>query len=129
MTKTEEIRSAGGELLALCIPKDCASGFLTDPALQLQVGLHRKRAGELSELHRHVPSVRQLSETAEFLLVIDGELVVDVRDEDGKHCGLVMLHSGDALLLLAGSHKIAYHKTTVMWEVKQGPFQDDKEYL
>ena len=82
--------------------------------------------------HIHKKLSRELTNTAEFIFVIDGSMLINVLDEDANEIASVTLKSEMCLLQHKGGHKISIAKNTRYFEIKQGPYfgnDRDKYFL
>jgi hypothetical protein len=114
-----------GCTLAVVLRRDAApaaSGFVSAPHDELQMGVRRYAASDAVAPHVHRPITRHLHGTGEFLLVRDGHCVVDVYDAEERVIAEVELRKGDGVMLLAGGHGVRMLADTSLLEIKQGPY-------
>jgi hypothetical protein len=78
------------------------------------------------ESHVHSPVPRQVLYTQETLLVKRGKLRVDFYDEQHDYLESRILEAGDVVLLVEGGHGFEVLEELEMFEVKQGPYAEDK---
>lgn len=131
----EEIRNDGA-LLALFFPKTLrADGatFFTPQDFALQVGIIEHAERRDVPLHRHLglPPLPAAAAAQEFLFVATGSAAIAITDSRWRTVREITLTGGDAILLIAGGHRLAIEKGTRIIEVKQGPYPGDahaKEY-
>ena len=55
---------------------------------------------------------------------MDGELEVDIYDNEKNHIQTVNLKSLDTIALIDGGHGISFNSQTKFIEVKQGPYNE-----
>jgi cupin fold WbuC family metalloprotein len=111
--------------------RPAASHFLTAPEAEQQLGLIVRAAGEAIRPHVHTPIQRQVTGTAEALLIQRGRAELTLYTEDGEEIARRELAAGDVVVLLSGGHGLRMLEDTVMVEVKQGPYAGaaDKVFL
>jgi len=105
--------------------------FLTpDDAIQ-QVGLVVHESGAEIQRHSHLPMTRTITGTPEVLVVRSGLCEIDVYDDERSLIATESLTPGDLVLILAGGHGFRILESTVLLEVKQGPYfgAHEKEYF
>lgn len=102
--------------------------FVTPDSYSMQVGFVVVPEGGAVQPHIHRPIERAIVGTSEFLLVRSGMCKVDIYNDRTELVDTVVLHPGDAILLVAGGHGFTMSEDTVLLEVKQGPYLglDDK---
>lgn len=105
--------------------------FYTDHNDEIQFGSFQLEEGEEINKHIHNKQVRSTQFTYEGLVVIDGQIKVDLYDLQLIKIQEVTLNSGDAILLISGGHGIKMLENTKFLEFKQGPYDDlkDKEHF
>ena len=96
-------------------------------ALQLLTMTRPK--GHLVKVHRHVPQKRVTKVLEECLIVIKGKIRYDLFDGRGKCFKKVIVKEGEAMLILGIGHAVHFLEDTVAFELKNGPFVDDKKFL
>jgi hypothetical protein len=127
----EEVRSQG-TVLALVIRRSYAPGMTTFPtpsSYTQQLGFVVYPAGGAVVPHIHRPVRREITGTAEVIVVRSGRCVVDLYSEERALVASYELETGDVILLVAGGHGFRMLDNTVLMEVKQGPYMgvDEKE--
>lgn len=127
-----EIRDSNKNLLAIVhYDNNFVNGknFYTQPESEFQFGSFSLNEGEEIIPHIHEPQERNISKTSEGIVVISGEITVQIYSVDKiKVCDLNLV-KGDALLILDGGHSLKMNKDTKFVEFKQGPYHQeiDKE--
>lgn len=102
--------------------------FVTDHFEPLQVGFLARREGDETPKHRHAIYDRNVSRTAEFLMVLRGSACLHLYDEDGKEVYSTWLNDGCIVILFRGFHSLEYDDALIV-EVKNGPYMvNDKVY-
>ena len=74
------------------------------------------------ENHIHEEQNRTVTNTSEVLVLIEGEMIVDIFDTNLELVSTEKLNAGDAVGLLSGGHGIKITKNCKFFEVKQGPY-------
>jgi hypothetical protein len=118
-----------GRLLAVLISHTYDKpgiSFFTPNELSQQLAYMRHPAGKVIEAHVHSPVPRQVLLTQETLLVKRGKLRVDFYDEQQTYLKSRVLEAGDVILLIQGGHGFEVLEDLEMFEVKQGPYAEDK---
>jgi len=98
-----------------------------DAPLQILSWNHKK--GYKCEAHIHIPTVRVTSKLNECFVVQKGKLKFRLFGNDGKYFKTIYLKAGDAYLYVSGGHEVTVMEDTIMFEVKNGPFMEDKIHL
>lgn len=126
----EEVRSPSLGLMALIIRstlKGKKYNFPTSQDLTLQLGINFYTAGETIASHYHPPRARQFTATQEFIMVSEGEVLVQLYDEKNLPYYKTLLKKGDSALLLAGGHGFQIMRDAKITEVKLGPYDEAKD--
>jgi oxalate decarboxylase/phosphoglucose isomerase-like protein (cupin superfamily) len=79
--------------------------------------------------HRHIPQIREISKTMEFIFVRKGNATVNLSDERGKLVRIIKLGLGDMVLLVSGWHSLTFEEGTEIIEVKQGPYSPNSDKI
>jgi len=110
-------------------PTPSETAFITPPQFKQQVGFVVRPAGGEIQRHVHRPLRRVLVGTSEVLVVRQGRCEVDVYNDDRELVATAELREGDIVLMIGGGHGFRMLETTVLLEVKQGPYtgEDEKE--
>lgn len=96
--------------------------FMTESEATFQAGFVVYPAGGSVTPHVHLPVVREVVGTSEFLVVRSGRCIVDLYDEDRALVASRALDAGDAVLSVGGGHGFRMLEDTVLLELKQGPY-------
>jgi hypothetical protein len=100
-----------------------ATHFFTDDSAIFQAGFVVYPAGGRVLPHAHLPLERRIVGTSEMLLVRNGRCIVDIYDDERRLVASRELVTGDAVLSLAGGHGFRMLEDTVLFELKQGPYE------
>jgi oxalate decarboxylase/phosphoglucose isomerase-like protein (cupin superfamily) len=107
--------------------------FFTPEHNPLQVGLHHKAAGVKVTPHVHRSQNIQITEVHEVFYIIEGKVRLTMYSaETGEKIRSVILKTGDSAVHMGEGHGLDFLERTLMFEVKQGPYQGvktDKVYL
>jgi hypothetical protein len=127
-----ETIAAGGRTLVYIVRAELCpetTTFVTPDSETLQLGFVVYPAGGEVARHVHRPLVRELTGTAEALVVREGRCELDVYDDDRRLVATRELRQGDVVLIVGGGHGIRLLEPTILLEVKQGPYNglDEKE--
>ena len=127
---TIESISEGQTLLAHVIraaATEATTTFFTGVDAAFQVGFVVYPAGGAVVPHLHLPVVRTVVGTSELLLVKTGRCIVDIYDEDKVLVASRELGAGDMVISVRGGHGFRMLEDTVLFEVKQGPYNGEVE--
>ena len=120
-----------GELAALMIRAGSVGDgaqFVTPDDATLQVGILSHRGGTDVGRHVHIPLERQITGTAEVLIVQSGCCAIDVYDGDVL-VATRELGPSDVAVLYRGGHNLRVLEDAVLIEVKQGPYLGIEEKI
>ena len=129
MTAIEPI-TEGSTLLAYVIKADAtrsSTSFFTGDDASFQAGFVVYPAGGSVVAHVHLPVVRTVVGTSELLLVRAGRCIVDLYGEDHTLVASRELGPGDLVLSTGGGHGFRMIEDTVLFEIKQGPYNGQAE--
>ena len=98
--------------------------FITSNDAEFQLGSFDLSDDTVIERHYHPKQERKIKYTNEVLIVLDGELEVDIYDNEKNHIQTVNLKSLDTIALIDGGHGISFNSQTKFIEVKQGPYNE-----
>ena len=122
------------EIIAIILRKKVrAKGtkFFTPNEFSQQLGLLEHEKGKVVRPHRHKRVKREIIQTQEVLILLEGKIKIDLFNEKFEKRRTIELASGDVILFSSGAHGIEILETSKIIEVKQGPYAgfDDKEYF
>jgi hypothetical protein len=103
--------------------------FLTPNDLNFQVGFVVYPAGGEVKRHIHKKLERNITGTAELIMIKGGSCEIDIYNDDRKLVATRTLASGDIVLTVNGGHGFRMQEDTTLVEVKQGPYSgvDEKD--
>lgn len=96
--------------------------FFSPPESSFQFGLLAHGAGFVEDPHFHQPFKREINDLQQMFVVQRGIVAVDLYGDDGSHLREVVLHPGDAIVLIHGVHAVRVIEDMQCISVKQGPF-------
>ena len=121
-----------GELIAILVRSSFVPTgieFLTEVDLSLQLAIMSRGPSEPSLPHIHIPQIRKISQTMEFIFVRKGNATVNLSDEGGNLVRTIKLGLGDMVLLISGWHSLTFEEGTEIIEVKQGPYSPNSDKI
>ena len=103
--------------------------FITSPDLAQQVGFVVYPPGGVIKRHIHKNVDRQNISSSEALFVRQGWLEIDIYDAKRNLLATRQLNAGDFVLMVSGGHGFRILESTILLEVKLGPYggAQDKE--
>ena len=112
------------ELIGIFLDMDSfkESSFPTPEEESFQVGLWSIVDRKVYEKHIHKSLTRTISNTAEFIFVLEGELKIHLYSPDNNFLKTVVLGPNNAFLQFQGGHEIVAESKTKFFEIKQGPY-------
>ena len=96
--------------------------FFSPPVSSFQFGLLAHKAGFTEPPHYHKPITRTINDLQQMFVVQRGVVVVQLYTDDGDLLREVVMHPGDAIVLIHGVHAIRVIEDMQCISVKQGPF-------
>ncbi len=128
----EYIKTADNVLTSIIIRRDyqpTETTFITNPNLAQQVGFVVYPPGGVIKRHIHKNVDRQNISSSEALIVREGRLEIDIYDRNKVLLDTRELQAGDFVLMVSGGHGFRILETTVLLEIKLGPYAGaaDKE--
>lgn len=106
--------------------------FYSPAEASFQFGLLAHKAGFTEPAHYHQPMVRTIDDLQQMFVVQRGVVAVELYGDQGGMLREVVLHAGDAIVLIHGPHAIRVIEDMQCISVKQGPFlgtEHDKVFL
>ena len=96
--------------------------FLTSNEDYIQVSTWLYNEGRRLKEHQHIPNSRKITLTQETIVVLNGEIQVDLYEKDNLYHSEKLVQ-GDLAILLKGGHgySILTDNTRIV-EIKNGPF-------
>lgn len=96
--------------------------FFPPAESSFQFGLLAHKAGFVEPAHYHQPFPRQITDLQQMFVVQRGVVAVVLYSDAGALLREVVLHAGDAIVLIHGVHAIRVLEDMQCISVKQGPF-------
>lgn len=93
-------------------------------ALQLLTAKHLK--GRYIQAHLHSLQKRITNNLQECLIVIKGKIKIDLYGKDKKYFKSIQIKAGELAILFRGGHGVRFLEDSEVYEIKTGPFIDDK---
>ncbi|MBN2421487.1 hypothetical protein JXB27_04375 [Candidatus Woesearchaeota archaeon] len=113
-----------GKLVGIYLPKDFSDkelAFVSEPSYALQVGFHNRGETYIEpHTHKDIENINNIV-VQEFFYVIEGKILVEFYNDDGKKVAEQIVKTGDAVLIMSG-HGIKLLEKTKMLETKPGPY-------
>lgn len=98
--------------------------FFTDDISFLQVAIHDKEQGVEVKPHAHRTDPFTVNKMEEVFFIVKGKALVSLYDQNtGEVIEKVILKKGDIMIQMAHGHGVSFLQPTILFEVKQGPFQ------
>ncbi len=101
--------------------------FFTPNFYSQQLGYMCHNAGHKIEPHYHIETSRDVKKTQEVLFIKSGKVKVNFFTIEEVFIESTILEKGDVILLASQGHGFEMLEKSEMIEVKQGPYQGDKD--
>ena len=101
--------------------------FLTPDDFGQQMGMIVYGKGESVQPHMHLPITRQVQGTTECVMVKKGSCFLDIYNKSKELLDSRVMVEGDIVLLLGGAHGFRMMEDTILFEVKQGPYEGEAD--
>ena len=120
-----DLLDENGDLLAQVydMSKMTRTTFPTPEECTMQFGFGLIPEDKTLECHIHKRASRTIDKTAEFLYVMEGEMIVQVLSESEQVLETITLTDNMALMQFYGGHEISLKSETRYFELKQGPYK------
>ena len=121
------IKDKEDNILALFIyGEDISKGknFITENESQFQLASFLLNKDEVIERHFHPNQDRNIKNTSEVLVLLDGSIEVTIYDGNLELVTTQIINSGDTVALISGGHGLKLLKESKFIEVKQGPYDE-----
>lgn len=125
----EEIYSES-QLIAIIIRHSYSTEgieFYTPDDSSQQLGYMNRPNGFKIQPHRHTFNERTVTMTQETLFVRSGKIRVDFFSNSQRYLKSAVLTTGDVILLAGGGHGFEMLERSEIIEVKQGPYDAEKD--
>ena len=96
--------------------------FFSPPESSFQFGLLAHKKGFVELPHYHKPISRTINDLQQMFMVQRGVVAVRLYSDRGDLLREIVMHSGDAIVLIHGVHAIRVIEDMQCISVKQGPF-------
>jgi hypothetical protein len=100
--------------------------FFSPAESSFQFGLLAHEAGFIEPPHYHKPVKRTIEDLQQMFVVQRGVVIVELYNDEGELLKEVTLRTGDAIVLIHGTHAIRVEEDMQCISVKQGPFLGDE---
>ncbi len=124
------IKDDEGNLLAQFVfENDITEGknFYTNEENEFQVASFLLPEGDEILRHYHPEQERKIKLTSEVLILLSGEIEVEIFDKNKSHVHSQIIQSGDSVSLFQGGHSLKVLKQSKFFEVKQGPYNEETD--
>lgn len=102
---------------------------VTEGDQSLQLVTIKQPSGTVVKAHGHNPKVRTTQNLQECLVVLQGRIKVDLFADQPNSVQSVEVGPGQAFITVSGAHQIEFLEDSEVFEIKNGPFADDKVIL
>lgn len=92
----------------------------------LQVVSLKHKSGKHLQAHMHQPKLRKTYSMQEGLIIKKGSIKVSLFSPDKVKFKDVIIKKGEMLILMNGGYAINFLENSEIFEVKNGPFVEDK---
>jgi hypothetical protein len=119
-----------GITLAIIIRQDYSNEgitFFTPKNFSQQLAYMKHPKGKVIQPHIHNLIKREIMHTREVLIVKNGKLRADFYSDMQEYICSRILKTGDVVLLASGGHGFETLEDSEMFEVKQGPFDEEND--
>lgn len=99
---------------------------LTKPGESLQILALKHPKNKKISPHFHRPIQRTTEHLQECLVVTKGKITIDLYGPDNKHFKKLHLKTGELFVLISGGHAITINEDAEIFEIKNGPFKNDR---
>ena len=103
--------------------------FATPNELPQQLGYMNRPAGYEIAPHVHVLKRYEVEFSSETLFIRKGKVRIDFYSEEKQYLSSEILTAGDVVLLSRGGHGFEMLEDSEIVEVKQGPYESDKDKI
>lgn len=114
-------------IIIRCDYKEEGIQFFTPSDFSQQLGYMNRPKGYEIPPHYHNLIERQINLTQEVLVVKSGKVRVDFYSITNEYLESKIIVKGDVILLAAGAHGFEMLEDSELIEVKQGPYNADKD--
>lgn len=125
-----EIYDKYDNLLAIVVKNNTSTkekDFHTNHASEFQIASFNLKKDEVIQRHFHEKQERIIYSTNEVIVLQSGKMRLTLYDTNLDKVKEVTLSGGDMVALFAGGHEIIIDEQTKFIEVKQGPYDEEKD--
>lgn len=79
--------------------------------------------------HKHQPKIRKTHQLQECFIVRKGKIAIRLYGQDNKFFKTITLGAGELYLTMSGGHEISVLEDCEVFEVKNGPYSQDKVFI
>ncbi len=101
--------------------------FFTPDDTTQQFGYMKHKKGHIIKPHKHKKRITKILSTTEVILLLKGVLRVDFYNQNKKYLFSKILREKSIIMLVHGGHGFKVIKDVEMIEVKQGPYNIEKD--
>lgn len=99
---------------------------LTAKSEPLQILALKHPRGKKVLAHSHKPLSRRTSHLEECVIVIKGKIKITLYGSDKKRFKQFSLKTGELFMLMSGGHALEVLEDAEIFEIKNGPYKDDR---
>lgn len=102
---------------------------ITSPDQPLQIVTLKHKKDAYLKPHLHIPKERKTNRLQECLFLKKGKIKIDLYTTSKKYIQSLFLKEGQIFLLIEGGYGIHITQDCEIFEFKNGPFVEDKEFI
>lgn len=102
---------------------------ISDAGEPLQLLTLKHSKGAQIKPHTHRSTERVTTHLQECLVVVKGVLQITLYGTETKPVKEVTVHAGEAFIFVSGGHSVTFLEDAEVFEIKNGPFKDDRVSL
>lgn len=101
----------------------------TNPEEPVGILTFKHSKGSHFQAHIHRPMTRKTAKLEECFIVQKGKIRIKLYGTNHKFIKTIFLTAGQAFLTVNGGHEISVIEDCEMYEIKNGPYKNDKEFI
>ena len=101
----------------------------TDPKEPVGILTFKHPKGSRFQPHTHKPVKRITRHLEECFIVRKGRIKINLYGPDKRYFKSIYLKAGQAFLTVNGGHEITVLEDCEMFEIKNGPYKNDKVFI
>ncbi len=101
----------------------------TDPDQPVGILTFKHPKGSHFPPHIHQPLKRVTYQLQECFIIRKGKIKISLYGQDKKYFKSLYLKQGQAFLTISGGHEITVVEDCEIYEVKNGPYKQDKKFI